>query len=577
MCPDMIETEDAGPLAESRRGLRRLASASNRDGALYFALLLLVWGLTASWRGMWQDDTLLLMLARTFQGHGFLAALTPVVSPLRRLYTLPSLLALATPQPIWSLHLLYGLTWLGQALAAGWIAQLLLPKRPLIRFLAICLTLTATSDYLTGNLTSLGYNIAALLLLLSAGCCLRFVAGGRAGWIVLACTAIAVSIWTLDIAIPALPFVPLLLVWRGGIRAWRRILLALSALAVTLAPAAPIEWHFLHDASGYAAVAMKPMPFVERLARTASHWSENFAPWRWAFAHPLWYPRPPAAIPAWCMDLGAGLAAAWFALRARRASQAEDPDPPERTARMLLLAGLFAAMALAANAAYAGLQMAEIHYRTHIVSRTWASLAIAVLAGWAVQKWPRFRAGFLLVPVLWVGLGTWGGLERQDLWVSTWRLHQKELLSIVTSAPALAPGTGVILRSGPTPELYLATEADYLARSWLGLLYDDPAIHALRLAPDRGTGCRATSEGLDCWHEQQADCFAAGTCAADHFPYEKLVIMDFDDRRGTWTLVPTLEGDPLLGGTGTAASYRPLDRVLRRPLTPRQRALLLLR
>ena len=158
MCPDMIETEDAGPLAESRRGLRRLASASNRDGALYFALLLLVWGLTASWRGMWQDDTLLLMLARTFQGHGFLAALTPVVSPLRRLYTLPSLLALATPQPIWSLHLLYGLTWLGQALAAGWIAQLLLPKRPLIRFLAICLTLTATSDYLTGNLTSLGYN-----------------------------------------------------------------------------------------------------------------------------------------------------------------------------------------------------------------------------------------------------------------------------------------------------------------------------------------------------------------------------------------------------------------------------------
>jgi len=57
------------------------------------------------------------------------------------------------------------------------------------------------------------------------------------------------------------------------------------------------------------------------------------------------------------------------------------------------------AMALAANAAYASLQMAEFHYRTHILSRTWASLAVAVLAGWAVQKWPRFRAGFLLVPV----------------------------------------------------------------------------------------------------------------------------------------------------------------------------------
>jgi len=66
---------------------RRLAAALNSDGALYFALLLLVWGLTVPMRGLWQDDTLLLWLARTFQGHGFRAALTPVVAPRRRLYT----------------------------------------------------------------------------------------------------------------------------------------------------------------------------------------------------------------------------------------------------------------------------------------------------------------------------------------------------------------------------------------------------------------------------------------------------------------------------------------------------------
>lgn len=245
--------------------------------------------------------------------------------------------------------------------------------------------------------------------------------------------------------------------------------------------------------------------------------------------------------------------------------------------RTLLLAGIFAAMALVANAAYAGLQMAEIHYRTHILSRTWASLAVAVLAGWAVQQWPRFRAGFLLVPVLFVGFGVWGGLERQDLWVSTWRLHKKELLSIVTTAPALIPGTGMILRSQPTPDLYLATEADYLAQSWLILLYDDPTIHALRMAPDRGSGCRATPEGLDCWHEQKAECFKAGSCAADRFPYETLVILDFDNREGTWRLVSNPRGDPLLGGSGAAlAGYRPAGRILKRPLTPRQRALLLL-
>jgi hypothetical protein len=522
---------------------------------------------------MWQDDTLLLRLARDFSGHGFMAALTPVVAPLRRLYSLPFRLALETPQPIWTLHLLFGVTWFAQALAAGWIARLLLPGRRLTQFLAICLTLTATSDYLTNNLTSLGYNISALMLLLAVACSLRYVTGGSACWIAIACAAAAVSIWTVDVAIPALPFIPLLLFWRGGAEGWRRILLVLCALGLTLAPAVPIEWRFLHDASGYAAVAMQPMRFAERFHRTASLWLENFRPWRWAFAHPTWYPRPPAAIPLWAMGLAAGVSAAWFAFRARHS---QNPDRPERTTRILLLAGTFGAMALVANAAYAALQMAEIHYRTHILSRTWASLAVAVVIGWAIQQWPRFRAGFLIVPLLFVGFGVWGGLERQDLWVSTWRLHKKELLSIVTTAPALTAGTGIILRSQPTPYLYLATEADYLAQSWLILLYDDPAIHALRMAPDRGTGCRATPEGLDCWHEQQSECVAAGSCAADRFPYNTLVILDFDDKSGTWRLVSDPRGDLLLGGSSAAlADYRPASRIVQRPLTPRQRALLL--
>lgn len=244
--------------------------------------------------------------------------------------------------------------------------------------------------------------------------------------------------------------------------------------------------------------------------------------------------------------------------------------------RPLLLATIFAAMALVANAAYAGLQMAELHYRTHILSRTWSSLAVAVLAGWAVQRWPRFRAGFLVVPLLFVGFGVWGGLERQDLWMATWRLHKQELLSIVTSAPALKPGTGIILRSGPTSELYLATEADYLAQSWLILLYDDPSIHVLRMTPDRGTGCRATPQGLECWRELEAECFAAGTCAGDRFPFATLVILDFDNRKGTFHLVTDPRGDLLLGSSDAAlAGYRPAGRILKRPLTPRQRALLL--
>src|SRR5258708_4141153 len=286
------------------RWRRRLAAGLNSAGVLYLVLLLLVGGVTVPMRGMWQDDTLLLRLARQFQGQGFMAAFTPVVTPLRRLYSLSFRLALSTPQPIWTLHLLFGATWLGQALAAGWISRLLMPGRRLTQFLAICLTLTATSDYLTNNLTSLGYNLSALMLLLAVGCSLRDLAAGAA------------------------------------------VLIA--------------------------------------------------------------HARPPAAIPLWAIGLASGVAAAWFAFRSGRA---QNPDRPDRTTRTLLLAGIFAAMALIANAAYAGLQMAEIHYRTHILSRTWASLAGAGSAGSAVQQMPPFRAAFLPGACVLSGFGLRGGPE----------------------------------------------------------------------------------------------------------------------------------------------------------------------
>jgi hypothetical protein len=563
---------DSSPTTGSSRS-RWLVTALDRDGALYIGLLLLVWALTVPMRGFWQDDTLLLRRALDFKGHGFMAAFGAMGSPMRRLYTLPFRLALETPQPVWTLHLLFGSVWLAQGLAAGWIARLLLPGQHLTRLLAVCLTLTATSDYLTDNLTALGYNFAALSLLLAVGCALRSLGGRAAGWVALSCLALAISIWTLDLAIPALPFAPVLLLWRGGWQGWRRLLLVVGAWGLTLAPAAPVEWRFLHDPGGYAAVALTPMPLGEHVEAARRLWLENFKPWAWVSNRPVWYPRPPAAIPAWAMVLGSGVAAAWFAFRARRVALA---PRQESAARTLSLVGLFALMALASNAAYASLQMAQLHYRTHIVSRTWASLAIAILASWVWQAWPRWRAWPLLGTTAFVGLGVWGGLERQDLWVSTWRQHQRELLSIVTNAPALAPGTAVILRSGSTPDLYLATEADYLSNSWLILLYNAPGIHGLRFAPDRGTGCRPAPHALECWHEGQAGCFANATCAPDRFPYEQLVIMDFDDRDGRYRLLPSLQGDPLFVGSNVVtAKYRPEERILRRPLTPGQRALLL--
>jgi hypothetical protein len=556
------------------------------DAGLYALLLLLVWGVTAPLHGLWQDDASLLAIAMLRKGHGLAAAVAPTGSPLRRLIVLPFLLAAATPHPVLALQGVYGACWLGEALAAGWIAGTLVPQRPLTRLLVVALTLTATSDYLTNNLTSVGYHFAVLTLLLAVGCGLRFVARGGAGWLLAAAGALGASLWTSEVAVPALPLLPLLVAWQaGGIRPRPRPVALLLAWGAVAVPFAVLEWRFLHDPHGYAAVATLALPPREIAGRAAALWYENFAPWRWAFARPVWYPRPSVAIPAGMMALAAGLAVAAFAWRVLRLAQEPGPEPapaPAAPARVPSLSALFALMALAANAAYADIHFSEIHYRTHLLSRVWVSLALGIAAGWAAARWPRARLGILAVPALFVGLGTWGGLERQDFFLATWRLHQRELWSIVASAPAIRPGTGVILRSGTAPHGYRATEADYLTGSWLTLIYGE-RIHCLRLTPERGTGCQPAPKGLDCWHEGKADCFAARTCAPDHFDYDRLILLDFDQGAGVYRLRVSLAGDPLAAGSaGTAgaeaaaSAYRPEERILPRAPSAAQRRLLLL-
>jgi len=548
------------------------AAALAGDGLLYALLLLLVWGLTAPLHGLWQDDAALLAVALARHGQGLAAALAPTGGPLRRLLALPFLLAQATPHPVLALQILYGACWLGQALAAGWIAATLIPQRPLTRLMVVALTLTATSDYLTNNLTALGYNFGVLTLLLAFACGLRFVGRGGAVWLLASAGALGASLWTIEVGLPAVVFLPLIVAWRaGGIRP--RPLTLLLAWGAIAAPFALLEWRFLHDPHGYAAVASLGLPPRQLATRTAALWLENFEPWRWAFARPVWYPRPAMAIPAGVMALAAALAVAAFALRVWRMPPETEPARPVRA---LSLAAVFALMALAANAAYANIQFSEIHYRTHVLSRVWASLALGILAGWAAARWPRARWGILAAPALFVGLGTWGGLERQDFFLASWRLHQRELLSIATSAPALRPGTALILRSPPPAHTYRATQADYLTKAWLSLIFEEPGIQCLLLDPARDTGCRPAPTGLECWHEGQADCFAAHRCAPDHFDYNRLIVMDYDQAAGVYRLRTSLAGDPLAAGAAAAAAgYRPEQRILPRALATAQRRLLL--
>jgi hypothetical protein len=259
---------------------------------------------------MWQDDAQTLGEAFHRASYSLRALLDPFPSALRRLTLLPSAIANAMPHPVWTLQILCAAVWLAQGLLAGWIADLLLPGRRWTRFVVVCLTLTATSDLTTGSMVALAYNVAALFLLAAVGWALIWL--GRGQIIALAASAIllAISLLTMEVALPAVPFLALLFVWfaawSGGTRtrammtedlsatsasgrAGRGVAGLLVAWGIVLIPAGIVEWSFLRDPTSYAAMALVPVSKSVFVTRTIWLWSGNFAPWRWAFARPEWY------------------------------------------------------------------------------------------------------------------------------------------------------------------------------------------------------------------------------------------------------------------------------------------------
>jgi hypothetical protein len=194
--------------------MNRARRSALPDGLCYAALTILVWGVNALQRGLWQDDVQALgeAFGRSLRPDYLIALLGRHDSPLRRLTTLPFAIANVTPQPIWTLQIFCGAVWLALGLLAGWIVGLLLPGRHWTRFVLVCLTLTATSDFTTGSVVTLAHNVAALLLLAAVGCALIWLGRGRIVALAASSILLACSLLTMDVALPAMPFLVLLLV-----------------------------------------------------------------------------------------------------------------------------------------------------------------------------------------------------------------------------------------------------------------------------------------------------------------------------------------------------------------------------
>ncbi|HEX7589676.1 MAG TPA: hypothetical protein VF362_01720, partial [Demequinaceae bacterium] len=387
---------------------------------------------------------------------------------------------------------------------------------------------------------------------------LRFQEENRPASLLAAALLLNAGLLTSDGAAPAAVLAPLLFLATRG-RADRRWAATSACWSLALVPWTVAFLRFLRDPGSYAAVALAPFDAVRQGRLAAALTAHDFMPWRWAFRRPVWIEHLPSVVPGWAYVLAALAGAAAFVAAASAAGAASGAAVRyvERWPRRRYVAGVLVLMIVATHAAFSGVQLAEVRYRTHLVTRLLASILVAMAADSLASRLRAPRLA-LALPAVFVGLGVAGGLERQDTYLATWRRQRTELASILEAAPALDPKATLVLSLAPDPGGFQATRVPYLAASWASLLWDDPSIarRTVVALPRWGSDCRPVAAGLSC---------AGGPGSGVH-SWDRLVVLRFDPASFQYRLVREF---PESGG-----AYRPYALIRPEPLSARARALL---
>lgn len=530
-----------------------------RAAPLFLFLTLLVWGLFAFDRGLFHDDASNLAWAQAKAARAPWGLLEPLVAPTRLLLGAPYVLAWHSQAPALVLELALGCGWLLSGFAVLHLAARLFPGSPGVALASGALALTASSDLLTGSSLGVGYVLSGLSFTAALAAALRFQETARGSALAAAAVLLNVGLLFSDGVTAAAPLAPLVFVAARG-RWDRRVAVASGAWLLSALPYGVAYLLFLRAPGSYAAVALAPFDAVRQTRLTAALTFHDFAPWRWAFRRPTWIEDLPAILPAWLYVAAALAAAAAFVAAAARAGDATAAADRAEDRRRLGIAAALLLLVVATHAAYSGVQLAEVRFRTHLVTRLPASILVALAAAAAARRLRAPRLGLALTTSF-VALGVAGAVERQDTFLANWRRHRAELSSIVEAVPALSPGATLVLSLAPDPGGFQATRVPYLAEAWLSILHDGarPAPRVVVWLPGWGRSCREGGAGLECRD-------AAGAPPADTIPWDRLVLLSFDAAASRYRLVPSV--------AASGGAYRP--QVLVEPSRPSPRALSLL-
>jgi hypothetical protein len=523
--------------------------------SIYFLLTVLMWGLFALDRGPWQDEVSALQNVQAHSDSRLAQLFTGMPTTTRVLGGTVFTIGHWTGAPVLVLQCVYGFA----LFATGWLVHLLVrelfPERPWLAYVAGAMALAASGDFTLNYLGTTSLTLSVCAYLAALVFLIRYSHGAHGFTAAASCTLLVLGLGMYEGTLPAILLTPLLLVALQRFRPKRTIAAAALWYGMTALYLCFLASEFWRG-GGYMAVAFRPMSLADRWDRTWMLFWNNFTPWTWASGRHNWFPAPPPLLPLPIRLAPTFLAVAAFWLAAVRIWRRWPESPrftPEERYRTVV-AGIGApVMVLASNAAYASVQFSEYFFRTQLVSSRWASLTVALVS--YVVGVIRLRSPLLalIVPATFVGFGVYGGLERQDYFLGYWRWHREELRSIVEQVRPLRAESRVLLYV-PARSPYLATEATYLARSWLSYLYDDPSLarRVFLWSPDRGTSCAAGEEAFRCLGESRDGAPAEESI----LPYRSMVLLTFRPRENRYALERSVPRG-LLDSRQTPPDYRP--------------------
>ena len=482
-----------------------------------------------------------------------------VADQTRVLIALPLAVAALTPWPEWFVAALLVATWLLVAGTTYLITFRLFPENRTAAILAFLVAGTTAYDISLFHAGYLPFLITSLLHWAGVWALLVYCERRSIGWLLASSFLQIASLLMYATALPAIlagPFLALAFIasrsdYRRALRPFVAIALAWWIPAICYMGA--LAWVAMQPGNYITGGGLNLKSPVRFLGSAMILVGNNFNAMAWLHPHP-YFGNPQRIVDPGVIWALAGVATALMVPLLIGASRAGAGVVSWRKSRWIL-AALFLAIVVS-NLATVMVQASNLNFRTHVISRLYAAILIAVFCSTFLRSRniALWTIG-LAVTLSLLAIGAWTVADRAAYLVSIWPRHRTELRSLDNLVQTIDRRAAIVLFEPPGAG-YTATIVAWHALPWIMLMRGDDSAPPFALwSPARKADCSVRGANLECEGDVQK---------LVQIPLRQLVLLRYDIGDCRFKLVQNEWVDNSL--PSPPPEYSPQSWILDRPL-----------